>query len=112
MKHKFVDIIPEVLQDEVIYISLQYSTAVHKCVCGCGNEVITPISPTDWSITFNGISISLNPSIGNWSFNCKSHYWIKKNRIIHCSFWNEKKIKKGRKKDKKKKNMFFKNKKK
>ena len=108
MEHKFVEIIPEVMEKGIIYISIQYSTAVHLCVCGCGNEVVTPFSPTDWKFTFNGEAISLSPSIGNWSFQCKSHYWIRKGKIIHCSSWSDKKIKKGRKKDKSKKKKFFK----
>jgi len=108
MKHKFVEIIPEKLDSDCLYISIDFSTAVHKCVCGCGNEVVTPFSPTDWSFTFNGESISLDPSIGNWSFECKSHYWLKKGKVINCSKWNDTEIEIGRRKDKKKKKKFFK----
>jgi len=107
LNHKFVINIPDVIDEGVIYISFEYSTAVHKCVCGCGNEVVTPISPTDWKITFNGVSITLDPSIGNWSFECKSHYFIEKSKIIHCRKWTENEIVKGRKRDKKNKNRFF-----
>jgi len=110
MKHEFVEVIPSSTGEGTIYISIKYSTAVHKCVCGCGNEVVTPISPTDWSLKFNGESISLHPSIGNWSFKCKSHYWIREGEIIHCSTWDKKKINRGRKKDRKKKRKFFKRK--
>src|SRR5258705_141709 len=81
MKHEFVEFIPENLQDNVIYISIPYCTAAHKCACGCGNEVITPLSPTDWQLTFDGESITLFPSIGNSSFDCRSHYWITNSRI-------------------------------
>lgn len=83
LSHKFIDVIPDYLEKDVLYISLQYKTVVHKCVCGCGNEVITPLTPTDWKLIFDGKTISLYPSIGNWSFECKSHYWIKNNRIIY-----------------------------
>ena len=31
---------------------------------------------------FDGRTISLNPSIGNWSYPCRSHYWIKGNRVV------------------------------
>lgn len=79
--HEFVDIIPNKLDEHTIYISLKYNTAIHKCACGCGEEVVTPISPVNWSLLYNGESISLNPSIGNWSFKCRSHYWIKNNKI-------------------------------
>lgn len=108
MKFKFVDIIPNQLDEQVIYISLMYKTAVHLCVCGCNNEVVTPISPTDWSIRFDGDSISLDPSIGNWNFECKSHYWINNNEIVWCKDWNEDEIIEGRKGDKEAKKRYYK----
>lgn len=79
--HEFVDYIPAEIKDGIVYISILYATAVHKCCCGCGNEVVTPLSPTDWQLSFDGQSVSLFPSIGNWSFDCKSHYWIIHNRV-------------------------------
>lgn len=81
LTHEFVTAIPEKVQEGTIYISLEYATAIHKCFCGCGHEVVTPISPTDWKVTFDGVSVSLSPSIGNWSFACQSHYWIDRNRV-------------------------------
>ncbi len=107
IQHRFVEFIPEILEDGILYITVEYRSAVHKCICGCGNKVVTPISPTDWRLTFNGKSISLYPSIGNWSFSCRSHYWITKNEIIHAPIWTEKEIRKGRRKDKKRKRMFL-----
>jgi len=92
IQHKFVELIPDALEDGVLYISLKYCTAIHKCVCGCGNEVVTPISPTDWQLTFDGKSVSLYPSIGNWNFECKSHYWIKNNKIKHARKWSQDEI--------------------
>jgi hypothetical protein len=76
LKHNFVDVIPDIINEGELYISLKYCTAIHKCACGCGNEVITPISPKDWQVTFNGKSVSLYPSIGNFNLECQSHYWI------------------------------------
>ncbi len=108
LNHKFVEYIPEQIEEGVIYISIEFSTVVHKCVCGCGNEVVTPISPTDWELTFNGKSITLFPSIGNWSFKCQSHYFIEKNKVVQCEKWTTGKIEKGRKQDLKNKKGFFK----
>ncbi|MFH1745030.1 MAG: DUF6527 family protein [bacterium] len=96
MKHKFVKNIPEFLEDGIIYISIDYSTVAHKCCCGCGNEIITPLSPTDWQLIFDGETISLYPSIGNWNLLCKSHYWITNNRIEWSKKWTDKKIYEGR----------------
>lgn len=108
LKHQFVEFIPDKIEAETIYISMAYCTAIHKCVCGCGNEVVTPISPTDWSLTFHGDSISLYPSIGNWNFDCNSHYWIINNRVKWSTKWSRAKIEKGREKDRLIKKNFYK----
>ena len=79
---KFVEFIPPILEDMTIYISIPYTTTVHKCCCGCGKKVVTPLSPTDWKLIFEGKTISLDPSIGNWSFDCQSHYWIRNNTVL------------------------------
>lgn len=92
LQHKFVEFIPDRIEDGYLYISMQYCTAIHKCVCGCGNEVVTPLSPTDWRLTFNGKTISLYPSIGNWNFDCQSHYWIKKSKVKHANSWTRNEI--------------------
>jgi hypothetical protein len=77
-------------------------------VCGCGNEVVTPLSPTGWYMTFNGETISLHPSIGNWGFACQSRYWIINNQVKHAAKWSEKKIQEGRKEEAKQKKKYFK----
>lgn len=107
MQHRFVEIIPDTVEDGVLYISLKYCTAIHKCVCGCGNEVVTPISPTDWKLIFDGKTVSLSPSIGNWNFNCQSHYWIKRNEIVYAREWDKVEIQFGRTNDKKRKEKYY-----
>ena len=107
---KFVDKIPEIIENGNIYISIPFNIAIHKCCCGCGNEVVTPINPTDWTLIYDGSSISLDPSIGNWSFNCQSHYWIRNNKIIWSKKWSRKEIDKNRKYDEVMKKDYFKNK--
>lgn len=92
MLHEFVEYIPDEVSEGVLYVSMQYGTAVHKCCCGCGQEVVTPITPTDWQLIFDGESISLNPSIGNWSFECQSHYFIKQNKIMWCGSWKKEQV--------------------
>ena len=73
---RFVTSVPAELEPGILYISIQYATALHLCACGCGREVVTPLAPDKWSMTFDGAAVSLRPSIGNWSFSCRSHYWI------------------------------------
>lgn len=99
LKHKFVEFIPRELEDGVLYVSLAYATAIHSCCCGCGNRVVTPLSPADWKLIFDGRSISLEPSIGNWSFPCKSHYWITNNNVIWARRWSKNEISAARRKD-------------
>ena len=111
LSHKFVKSIPEYIENGIIYISIDYSTVIHKCCCGCGNEVVTPLSPNDWKLIFDGETISLDPSIGNWSFVCQSHYWITNNEVEWASRWTKKRIEYNRKKDEMNKKAYYKNKK-
>jgi hypothetical protein len=82
IKPEFVELVPENVRGGILYISISYSTAIHKCACGCGQIVVTPIKPRFWEMTWNGEEVSLYPSVGNWNFQCKSHYIIRRNRII------------------------------
>lgn len=107
MKHKFVEFIPKQKEDGVLYISLEYSTVVHKCPCGCGLDVITPISPHDWKIIYDGETITLHPSIGNWSYKCRSHYWIKNNNVVWANGFSNEQIKATREADRHLKNKYF-----
>lgn len=99
ISHEFIDKIPNVIEERRIYISISFAIAIHKCCCGCGNEVVTPISPSDWELSYNGETISLYPSIGNWNFPCQSHYWIKDNHIRWARRWSKKEINQGRESD-------------
>lgn len=99
IKHRFSREIPQYPEEGTIYISIPNKVAVHLCVCGCKNKVVTRLSPKDWKLTFDGVSTTLYPSIGNWNFKCQSHYWIKNDNIII--------IDNGPRKNKKKKKGFF-----
>ncbi len=88
----FVDHLPESLEEGVLYISEEFAIAGHKCCCGCGEEVITPLNNAQWHIQKKGGKVNLYPSIGNWKFACKSHYWIRKNRVIGSFKMNEREI--------------------
>src|SRR6266487_2782489 len=94
--HKFVEFIPDELKDGNIYVSIPYATCAHKCFCGCGSKVVTPLGPTDWKLIFDGDSVSLYPSIGNWNLQCRSHYWIRNNKIVWAPKWTQKEIDAGR----------------
>lgn len=64
----------------MLHISLRYATAVHLCACGCRRKVVTPLKPAGWRLIFDG-AVSLDPSIGNWQYPCRSHYYIRSNRV-------------------------------
>lgn len=97
--HEFVEYVPSELAEAVLYISITYRTAVHRCACGCGNKVVTPISPADWQLFYNGDTVSLTPSIGNWGFPCRSHYWITSNQVQWSGAWTDMRIAAGRARD-------------
>lgn len=105
--HEFVELIPDELKEGTLYVCVGLATVVHKCCCGCGNEVVTPLTPTDWRLTFDGETITLHPSIGNWSFACSSHYWIRNNMVIWARQWSQKQIEAGRALDQWAKQRYF-----
>jgi hypothetical protein len=80
---QYVDTIPDfgTMEQDVLYISLQHKTALHLCLCGCGQETVTPLNETHGWLLINNADnkISLTPSIGNYQFECKSHYIITNN---------------------------------
>lgn len=92
LEPRFVKGVPRELEKGILYVSMEYGTVVHSCCCGCGNEVVTPLTPNDWTLTFNGEHVSLWPSVGNWNLPCKSHYVIKGNRAIDAGPWSKSRI--------------------
>ena len=96
LAYEFVEFIPDDLKEQTLYISIMYCTAVHKCCCGCGREIVTPLSPTAWQLIFDGKTVSLYPSIGSWNLPCQSHYFITKNKVVWASKWTKRQIATGR----------------
>lgn len=100
MKHRFVEYIPQEIEEGVLYISLEFDTAKHKCPCGCGEDVFTTLSPARWKLTYDGETVSLDPSIGNWYLDCKSHYFIKNDQVIWAGNFSSNQIEAAVKRDK------------
>src|SRR5690242_6339020 len=92
IKHRFVEFIPEELDESTLYVSMRFATLSHLCACGCKSKVVTPLKPTDWKLTFDGKTITLYPSIGNWSFPCRSHYWIKNSWVQWAENWSQERV--------------------
>ncbi|SBW84034.1 hypothetical protein PVE_R2G0004 [Pseudomonas veronii 1YdBTEX2] len=107
LEHRFVRNVPRELEPGILYVSIDYATAVHSCCCGCGDRVITPFTPTDWRMTFDGESISLHPSVGNWNQKCQSHYVIQRGRVLEAGSWSQTQIDAERLRDKKAKAAYY-----
>ena len=107
LEHHFVKHIPERLEPGVLYVSIEYASAAHSCCCGCGDEVVTPFTPTDWKMTFDGETISLWPSVGNWNLRCRSHYVIDRGRVLESSPWSDAQIAAERRRDKAAKERYY-----
>lgn len=83
----FTENIPSDLEEGKLYISEEYSVAVHLCACGCKNKSVTPLKKGEWELIKNGDKVSLKPSIGNFSGEAPdyhAHYYITENKINWC----------------------------
>jgi Family of unknown function (DUF6527) len=107
LKYQFVEFIPDELAEDTLYISIHFATATHLCCCGCRNKVVTPFQPSQWKLIFDGKSVSLSPSIGNWNFPCRSHYWIRNNRIQWAEEWSDDRIAAAKSRDRFDIDLYF-----
>lgn len=60
----------EEMKDNHIYISEEYMTSTHRCLCGCGIKTVLPLNKTGQTFGWNLIkeangTISFTPSILN-----------------------------------------------
>lgn len=107
LEHRFIDHIPERLEAGILYVSMEYATSAHSCCCGCGEEVVVPFTPTDWKMTYDGETISLQSSIGNWTLKCRSHYVIRRGRVIEADPWSDEQIETERRRDQASKACYY-----
>jgi len=85
MKVNLVKYIPNELEKDIIYLSLEYETAIHLCPCGCGEKVVTPLDVNyGWKYEYDEDSnlLTLSPSLLNkW---CNTHYYIVNSEVNYC----------------------------
>jgi hypothetical protein len=81
IRPKYVQHVPDQLEEGVLYISERFKICSHLCACGCKEEVVTPLSHAEWRLFKDGEFVSLLPSIGNWNYDCESHNFIEHNDI-------------------------------
>lgn len=92
-----VEDMPDNIAPGILYVSEEYEIACHRCACGCGSLVYTPLGPTEWRFANINGKPSLKPSIGNWALQCRSHYWITRGRVQWAARWSEAQVLAGRK---------------
>ena len=97
---ELVEQVPGNLDAGKLYVSLKYRTSAHLCGCGCGTKVVLKLSPRHWCVIFNGETVSMYPSIGNWQLPCRSHYWIRDGRVVVAAWWSDAKIERERRRTK------------
>ena len=79
--HVFVPVVPAVIEADTLYVCVPYATAVHRCP-GCERKVVTPFAPGSWNLIFDGETVSIRPSIRNAAHECRSHYFIERDRFV------------------------------
>lgn len=102
-----VDSFPKTLEDGVLYISWKFKTAAHRCACGCGTKIVTPLRPTEYKLIESRGRVTILPSIGNWNHPCQSHYVIRDSQIQWAGQWTEQEIARGRARDESDKYQYF-----
>ena len=98
---------PPTLLPGVLYISDEYAVAGHLCACGCGNKVITPLGPAEWTFSERNGRPTLHPSIGNWQLPCQSHYVIADGIIQWAGQWSIAQVKRGRRAEEQRRRAYY-----
>jgi len=72
---------PENMVQDEIYISVKYKTAVHLCLCGCGNLSVTHfMDDSGWRVILRAnTGLTITPSILNTNCPNRYHYIITDN---------------------------------
>lgn len=96
LRPTFVEKMPDTLEDGIIYISEPCRLALHNCCCGCGEEVSTPLGPTEYTLQVVGDAVTVRPSIGNHDYPCRSHYLIENGSVIWAGAMSREAIEAGR----------------
>jgi hypothetical protein len=58
-------------------------------------------------MVYDGESISLVPSIGNWNSVCRSHYIIRQGNVIEADSWSDQQVENEHRRDRLAKSRFY-----
>ena len=98
---------PKELEAGVLYVSEEFEAAGHLCACDCGNKVMTPLGPTEWSFEDSDDGPTLTPSIGSWQLPCKSHYWITGGKVRWAAQWTPAQVESGRRAEEARREAYY-----
>jgi len=102
-----VEYIPRNPEPGILYVAEEFDAAIHLCACGCGLKVSTPLGPAGWVLSETAGGPSLRPSVGNWQFPCKSHYWIDGGQIVWSLEWTPEQIAAGRQAEESRRQEYY-----
>jgi Family of unknown function (DUF6527) len=102
-----VQYLPRELAPGILYVSEEFAVAGHLCACGCGNKVITPLGPAEWTFTERKGRPTLRPSIGNWQLPCRSHYVIAEGQIRRGDQWSDAQVLAGRRAEERRRHAYY-----
>lgn len=102
-----VHLMPQELQQGILYVSKEFGTAHHLCACGCGSKIRTPLGPTEWRLQETPDGPTLWPSIGNWQKPCRSHYLIRRGRIEWAESWTQEQVLAGRAREVRRRDRYY-----
>ena len=100
---EWVEDMPEVIKEGKVYISIKHRLTEHLCACGCRAEVSLPLGRSEWRIEYDGETVSIRPSVGNWRLPCRSHYIIQESVTRWCKPWSAREAVAGRIRDRQEK---------
>lgn len=77
------------LEDGVLYVVDNSPYVQYNCPCGCGGNVMLPTAKhkdgyNGWGFIEQDGRVTLSPSVFSTGFPCRSHYFIRNNRIDWC----------------------------
>lgn len=77
------------LEDGVLYVVNDSPYVEYNCPCGCGSVVTLPTKKHStgydgWDFREENGKVTLSPSVLSSGFPCRSHYFVRKNRIQWC----------------------------
>lgn len=77
------------LEDGIFYVVDNSPYVEYNCPCGCGRVVTLPTKKHQdgydgWGFEEQDRKVTLSPSVYSTGFPCRSHYFIRENRIDWC----------------------------